>query len=59
MNRVLAGLQIIAGYDEDFELCAAHDEVFAGVGIEMSEFDQKRMEDLDWSWDGESWKHFT
>ena len=59
MNKVLAGLQIIATYDEDFELCAEHDEVFAGVGIEMSEEDQKKMEDLDWSWDEESWHHFT
>jgi hypothetical protein len=38
---------------------ARHDEVFAGVGIEMSEDDQKKMEDLDWSWDEESWHHFT
>lgn len=59
MNKVLAGLQIIAKYDEDFELCAEHDEVFAGHGVEMNEEDQKVMDDLGWSWDGESWHKFT
>lgn len=59
MNKVLAGLQIIAKYDEDFDTCAEHDELYAGVGIEMSDEDQKAMNEIGWRWDGESWRVFT
>lgn len=59
MNQILAGLQIIAKYDEDFNMCAEHDQIFAGVDIEMSEEDQKVMKELGWFWSEESWSHFT
>ena len=64
MNKVLAGLQIIAKYDEDFDTCAEHDEFYAGAGDQtapsaMSDEDQKIMNDNGWHWDGESWRIFT
>lgn len=64
MNKVLAGLQIIAKYDEDFDICAEHDEIHAGIGIKtipsaMSEEDRNTMEEHGWRWDGESWSVFT
>lgn len=59
MNKILAGLQIIAKYDEDFDTGAEHDEFFAGYGIEMNEEDKKKMKELGWRWNEESWHHFT
>lgn len=64
MNNVLAGMQIIARYDEDFEICAEHDTIYAGAGIKtlpmaMTEEDRNAMEKFGWEWDGESWRAFT
>ncbi len=72
--QILGGLQIVARHDEDFDISARHDEVWAGLNmapfgmndegsfdITMSEEDTKVMESLDWDWDLEnrSWRHFT
>ena len=65
MNNILAGLQIIAKYDEDFEIsCADHDIIHANVrsGDQvLSDEDFSKMYDLDWMWDDEfpCWSHFT
>lgn len=60
MNKVLAGLQIIAKYDEEFQVCAGHDEILAGIGIELSEEDSKKMKELGWSdYEGDGWRCFV
>ncbi len=74
MNQILSGLQIFAKYNEDFDMSARHDEVWAGLNmapfgeydegsfdITISEVDSKKLESLDWDWDHEtdSWRHFT
>ncbi len=41
MNKILAGLQIIAKYDEDFETCAEHDVFYAGNRGPSSGFKSK------------------
>jgi len=60
MNKVLAGLQIIAKYDEDFEVHAGHDEILAGPGIEISKEDTEKMKELGWTdEEGDGWRVFT
>lgn len=59
MNPILKGLQIIAKYDPQFEMCAEHDQIWAGVGIEVSEEDSNRLIQLRWFTDNDSWSHFV
>jgi hypothetical protein len=59
MNKILAGMQIIAKYDEDFCTDAQHDQIWAGPGVDMNEEDTQAMLSLGWFWDEESWSHFT
>lgn len=63
MNNILAGMQILAKYNPDFEVAAQHDQIWIGPGlIQVSSEDKKILEDLNWFVDSEideSWTHFT
>lgn len=63
MNKILAGLQLIAIYDPDFDTCAEHDEFFVKhkEDVRMSDEDSNQMEKFGWR-RGEShcyWSIFT
>lgn len=62
MNKILAGMQIIAKYNPDFHVSAEHDQIWVGPGfIQVSAEDAKNLDDLDWFVDNQidnSWTHF-
>lgn len=62
MNPILEGMQIIAKYDPQFDMCAEHDQIWVGHDVEVSEEDKKRLLDLNWFQDSDaddSWSHFV
>jgi hypothetical protein len=66
-NKILFGLQILYKYNINLELHSEHDQLWAGgkdMSQEemcklMSEEDIKRMDELDWFDDEDSWSHWT
>ncbi len=61
MNKILAGLQILATYSPDFEMAAEHDQIWAGHTdqIKMSSEDLEQMRKMGWFIDMDSWSHYV
>ena len=65
LNQVIKGLEILSKYDskngDSHNICAEHDIIYAGPGVEVSEEDKKILDDLGWHWDSsaDSWARFV
>lgn len=56
LQQIIAGLQIIAKYDErGYDVAAEHDVLYAGAksASRMSEEDKQAMKDAGWGWNQE------
>jgi hypothetical protein len=62
-ERVVKGLEIFLKYDADADVCAEHDVIYAGVGLEekVSKEDELQLKTLGWHFDKEfdSWAKFV
>lgn len=62
LKHMIAGMQILAKYDEGAEISAQHDEFYVcgpSPG-DMKEEDSSQLEELGWHWDGDgAWRKFT
>jgi hypothetical protein len=64
-EKVLAGLAIIARYDQVADVSAEHDIIYAGSAKshkdKLTEDEKKLMEIIGWHWDSEfdCWARFT
>lgn len=62
LKDMLAGMQILAKYDENAETCAEHDTFYVcgSSPDDMKEEDFSQLEKLGWHWDGDgAWRKFT
>jgi len=61
MNRILEGLKIIEKYEPNFDTACEHDTLYAGnyAPEKLTEDERKKMEELGWFEQEESWTHFT
>jgi hypothetical protein len=65
VRETAEGLQILLKYtkDPEFGIAAKHDIIYAASDVEpemLSEGDRKKLEELDWHWEGENgWYKFV
>jgi hypothetical protein len=62
INEVLGGLQILAKYNgEKHDICAAHDIIYAGAGVEVTPEEAVELDKLGWFFEKEfeSWARFV
>jgi len=60
MNSLIEGLKIIEKYDPNFDTVAEHDIVYAGDDtLPISDEDKKRLDDLGWFTQEDSWACFV
>lgn len=53
MERLIAGLTIVAKYGDEYDVYTNHGVVYAGVEAKMSDTDWQAMMAAGWRWDNE------
>lgn len=62
-NRIFLGLEILNKYTDELQISPAHDEIYAGLKEEeyekMEDDDIRKMFEMGWGWEYESFRIFT
>jgi hypothetical protein len=56
-TKLAQGLLILAKYSED--VCAEHDEIYAGGEVELTPEDESAVKALGWFYGGTGWQAFV
>ncbi len=59
LANFVAGLLLIQAEHPDAEICATHDQFFAGPDADTTPETAKKLEELGWFRDMDSWSAFT